>query len=65
MSKYIGTCVIPPPKCNAFKEVEARGAKKFRMNYLRGNLPVSLEAKGGKVSWKVCYLLLFCIDEYL
>lgn len=47
-----GTCVIPPPKCNAFKEVEARGAKKFRMNYLRGNLPVSLEAKGGKVSWK-------------
>ncbi|XP_066254298.1 parkin coregulated gene protein [Euwallacea similis] len=47
-----GTCVIPPQKCNAFKEVEPKGAKKFRMNYLRGNLPIALEAQGGKVSWK-------------
>ncbi|CAG9763071.1 unnamed protein product [Ceutorhynchus assimilis] len=47
-----GTCVIPPPKCNAYKEVAPKGAHKFRMNYKRGNLPIALEAKGARVSWK-------------
>ncbi|XP_018575759.1 parkin coregulated gene protein homolog [Anoplophora glabripennis] len=46
-----GTCVVPPPKCNAYRE-EFPKQKKFRQNYLRGNLPISMEAKGGKVSWK-------------
>lgn len=47
-----GTTVIPPPKCNAFKEIPPKPTK-FRQNYLRGNLPIAMESKGGKVSWKV------------
>nr|CAH7714680.1 unnamed protein product [Callosobruchus chinensis] len=46
-----GTCVIPPPKCNAFKGTVPK-VTKFRMNYMRGNLPIALDAKGGKASWK-------------
>ncbi|KAJ8933093.1 hypothetical protein NQ314_014221 [Rhamnusium bicolor] len=53
-----GTCVIPPPKCNAAKEVPPKHAK-FRQNYRRGNLPIAMEAKGGRVSWKVSKWIYF------
>lgn len=46
------TCVIPPPKCDAYK-VQPPKSTKFRDNYRRGNLPLAMEAKGGRLAWKV------------
>ncbi|XP_056630615.1 parkin coregulated gene protein homolog [Diorhabda sublineata] len=45
------TCVLPPPKCDVYKEVPSTN-RKFRTNYLRGNLPIGTDPKGNKVSWK-------------
>ncbi|KAJ8936320.1 hypothetical protein NQ318_007169 [Aromia moschata] len=47
-----GTCVTPPPKCDAYKEVLPKHTK-FQQNYKRGNLPIALASKGGKVAWKL------------
>lgn len=47
-----GTCVLPPPKCNPFAEVQPKPSN-FRMNYMRGDFPISFEANGTRVSWKV------------
>lgn len=58
------TRVIPPPKLSA---VEARPVpnSRFRDNYHRGNLPISMEAKGGNVKWKVRnYFFKFFILEF-
>lgn len=46
-----GNCVIPPPRVNVFKERPPRHHR-FRQNYMRGNLPIALDPKGKKVSWK-------------
>ncbi|KAJ8981537.1 hypothetical protein NQ317_006698 [Molorchus minor] len=46
-----GTCVIPPLKCDAYKENLPKH-QKFKTNYKRGNLPIAMTSKGGKVTWK-------------
>lgn len=46
-----GTCILPPPKCNAYKEQPPKPSN-FRLNYKRGELPIALEATGMKVHWK-------------
>lgn len=49
------TCVIPPPKCNVYKEIPANNTR-FRDNYNRGMLPVGIDPRASKVSWKVSIL---------
>ncbi|XP_068918177.1 parkin coregulated gene protein homolog [Tenebrio molitor] len=46
-----GTCVVPPPRCNALKEQPPKPTN-FRTNYKRGDFPIALEANGKRISWK-------------
>ncbi|CAG9856149.1 unnamed protein product [Phyllotreta striolata] len=45
------TCVIPPPKCNVYKVLTINNTH-FRDNYNRGTLPVGIDPRASKISWK-------------
>lgn len=47
-----GTCVLPPPKSNPFKEQTPK-SKNFKSSYKRGDFPIALEAKSTNIVWKV------------
>lgn len=48
-----GTCVLPPPRCNPFKENPITKPTSFRLAYQRGDLPIAIDATGCRISWKV------------
>ncbi|KAI4471524.1 parkin coregulated protein park2 coregulated [Holotrichia oblita] len=47
-----GTSVLPPPKCYPFREQPSR-CTNFKMNYSRGEFPLTLEPNKTSVTWKV------------
>lgn len=64
-----GTSVLPPPKCYPFREQPSR-CTNFKMNYSRGEFPLTLEPNKTSVTWKVSLLmskrlcsLLICIIQ--
>lgn len=46
-----GTCVLPPPKSDPFKEQPPKSLN-FKVNYNRGEFPVIIEPNKANVSWK-------------
>ncbi|XP_017786300.1 PREDICTED: parkin coregulated gene protein homolog [Nicrophorus vespilloides] len=46
-----GTCVLPPPTCNPYQENVPKNTV-FRSAYVRGELPVTADAKRTKCTWK-------------